>query len=151
MANNTTTSKLVWIIPLVAVVALGWYFFGQQAPKPIAPTVTEVLQVDGVDLGKEVSGLADSLKTSLASVTDAATAQTALPTLNEAVTKIDKLGELVGKLTPEQKKLVAGLVAAVLPALTQAADKALAIPGVGDVIKPAVDSLRTKLEALSKA
>ncbi len=148
------TKWLAWTIPLIALAAVLWYFFGQPTQKPTAPTATEVTQplvVDGVDVSKEVTGVADQMKAALEGVTDAASAQTALPKLNETGTRLDKLAELIGKLTPDQKKIVAGLVASVLPALNTLADKVLAIAGVGDVLKPTIDGLRAKLEVLSKA
>lgn len=150
-APSPGMSKLVWIIPLIALAALAWYFLGQNREKAVIPTATEVIQVDGVDVGKEVSGIGDSIRSALEGVTDAATAQAALPKLTEATARVDKLTEMVGKLAPEQKKVVGGLIAALLPALNQLADKVTAMPGVGDLIKPVVDGLRTKLDVLAKA
>ena len=152
--STASMSKLVWIIPLIAIAALAWYFFGQQGMKPTVPPVPpvpEVVQVDGVDLSKEVTAITDSLKGALGSITDAASAQTALPKLTEITAQVDKLTELVGKLGPDQKKIVAGLLATVLPALIELSNKVVALPGVGDIIKPTVDGLRAKLEALAKA
>lgn len=148
---KSNLSKLAWIIPLIAVAVLAWYFIRKPGEKPVAPPVPDVVQIDGVDLGKEVSAITDSLKTSLGGITDTATAQTALPQLTEITGRVDKLTELSGKLTTDQKKIVAGLVTAILPTLTALADKALALPGVGDIIKPTLDGLRTKLEALARA
>ena len=45
---------------------------------------------------------------------------------------------------------MAALVTAALPTIKDAATKVLAIQGVGDIAKPVVDSLISKLEALAK-
>jgi len=66
------------------------------------------------------------------------------------VTSIDGISGLVGKLSAEQKTALAALVSAALPALKEAANKVLAIQGVGDLAKPVVDSLIAKIEALAK-
>ena len=73
--------------------------------------------VDGVDVGKQLTGALDGLKTTLGGITDVASAQAALPKLDEAVKAVDGIGALVSKLSPEQRTMLAGLVAAALPAL----------------------------------
>jgi hypothetical protein len=73
-----------------------------------------------------------------------------LPKLQEAVTAIDGVSGMLGKLSVAQKSALAALVTAVLPTIKDAATKVLAIQGVGDVAKPVVDSLISKLEALAK-
>jgi hypothetical protein len=52
-------------------------------------------------------------------------------------------------MTPEQKKLLAGLVNPLMPTLNQLCDKVLAIPGVSEVLKPTIDLLKAKLALLT--
>jgi hypothetical protein len=91
-----------------------------------------VLTVDGVDVGAQVTGAMDILKTSLQGITDSASAQLTLPKLQEADVQLTKVNDLVAKLSPDQKKALASLAAAALPTLNQLFDKALELPGVGD-------------------
>jgi hypothetical protein len=56
---------------------------------------------------------------------------------------------MIGQLSPVQRKLLAGLVNPVMPALNELFDKVLAIPGVAQLLKPAIDTLKAKLEALA--
>jgi hypothetical protein len=56
---------------------------------------------------------------------------------------------MVGQLSDTQRRTLAGLVTPVMPALNQLLDKVLAIPGVAEIIKPTIDSLRTKLATLT--
>jgi hypothetical protein len=105
--------------------------------------------IDGVDVGKQVTGAIDGLKGALAGITDAASAQAALPKLQETTTVLDGVSGMLPKFAPEQKSALAALISAALPALKEAATRVLAIPGVSDVAKPAVDGVITKLEALA--
>jgi hypothetical protein len=112
------------------------------------PTV-QSLVVDGLDISKQVTDSITSLRTTLGGITDAASARTALPKLQEVTTQIDKVEGMIGRLSAEQRKSLAGLVNPLMPTLNQLFDKVLAIPGVAEVLKPAIDSLKTKLAALA--
>ncbi len=146
---------LMWIIPLAIVAAALWYFLGQGPKVPTsadagsAPALTD-LMVDGVDVAKQVTSTLDGLKTSLGDITDAATAQTALPKLQEAVAAIDGISGMLDKFSSGQKTALAAFIAAALPTIKEMADKVLQIEGVGEVAKPVIDSLIAKLETLSK-
>ncbi len=154
-ATGRGMNWLTWAIPLVLAAAALWYFLGQ-GDKPAvttqtgntSPAVTE-LKVDGVDIGSQVTAALDSLKTTLGSITDTATAQAALPKLQEVATAVDGVSGMMTKLSAGQKTALAALVSAALPAIKEAAGKVLAIQGVGDLAKPAVDGLVAKLEALA--
>ena len=57
---------------------------------------------------------------------------------------------VLNQLSPENRKMLADLFASIRPNLDQLLDKALAIPGVGQIIKPTVDAIREKLDTLTK-
>ena len=63
--------------------------------------------------------------------------------------QIDKVDALLGQLSPEQRKLLAGMVNPLMPTLNQLFDKVLAIPGVAELLKPTIDALKVKLAALA--
>jgi hypothetical protein len=90
-----------------------------------------------------------SLRTTLDGVTDAASAQTALPKLQEVAAQIDKVDAMIRQLSPEQRKLLAGLVNPVMPTLNQLFDNVLAIPGIAELLKPTIDALRAKLAVVT--
>jgi Bacterial protein of unknown function (DUF937) len=144
---------LYWIIPgLILAALLAWYFASnrsQQIAEPPVKTTTQSLTVGGVDISKEISGGLETLRSSLQGVTDADSAKAALPKLQDAKAQIDKVNSLVGQLSPEQRKIVAGLVNQFMLTLNPLFDKVLAIPGVAELIKPIVDGVRTTLTALS--
>ncbi|MDQ6435148.1 DUF937 domain-containing protein [Mesorhizobium sp. LHD-90] len=142
---------LYWLVALLVILGLLWYLFGnraQQAVETTAPAAQGVV-VGGVDIGKQLGDGLGALRTSLESVTDAASANAALPKLQEFATQLDTIGASMAQATPEQKTAVKGLVEPAMATLNQLFDKVLAIPGVGDVLKPTVDALRAKLASLA--
>jgi hypothetical protein len=82
-------------------------------------------------------------------ITDAASARAALPKLQEVAAQIDKVSGLTVQLSAERRKLLAGIVTPSLPTLNQLLDKVLAIPGVAEVLKPTIDTLKAKLSVLT--
>jgi hypothetical protein len=143
---------LYWVIPALIVAALiAWFFASnriEHAQQPVKPTMQR-LTVGGVDVGKEVTTSLESLRTVLQSVTDADSAKAALPKLQDAKGQIDKVNGLIGQLSPEQRKILAGLVNQFMPTINPLFDKVLTIPGVAELIKPTIDGLRTTLAVLT--
>lgn len=152
-----------WVLPLIVLGALLWYLLGrpsqheqvtQQAPTPqtTAPRVTTPapsVVVGGVDLKQQLSDSFSDLRNSLNGVTDPPSARAALPKLEGARTEIDKVSSLAEQLTPDQRKIVAGLVASAIPTINRLSDEVLKIPGVDEVLRPTLDPLKTKLAELS--
>ena len=108
------------------------------------------VKVGDVDIGELATSAVNNVQSSLRDVKDEATAKAALPKLNEATSQIAQLTSLLNQSPPETRKTVADVFAAIRPTLNQLLEKALAIPGVGTVIKPAADAIRAKLDALAK-
>src|SRR5262249_47204719 len=131
---------LYWLIPIVAIAALLAYLFARPGEQS--------LMVGGLDIGKQVTDSIANLRATLDGVTDVASAQAALPKLREITAQIDKVDGMIGQLTPEQRKLLAGLVNPIMPTLNQLFGKVLAIPGVAELLKPAIDALKVKLASL---
>src|SRR5215813_1031650 len=150
-AASVSRNWLYWLIPLLAIVALLIYFFARPAEQVVQPGVPTIpsLTVGGLDIGKQVTDSITSLRTTLGGITDAASAQAALPKLREVTTQIDKVDGLLGQLSPEQRKMLAGMVNPLMPSLNQLFDKVLAIPGVAELLKPTIDALRAKLAMLT--
>jgi len=175
-AASATPSWIYWAIPALVVAGLLFYLFGrgteqvaqQTTPPPVtqtkqvtegvaprdqvtprmAPPVQSVM-VGGVDIGKQLGDNLSSLRTSLAGITDVESARAALPKLQEATATIEKVNGMVPQLSAEQRLSVSGLATPDMAGINQMLEKVLAIPGVGDVLKPTVDNLKTKLADLS--
>lgn len=107
------------------------------------------VKVGDVDVGELSKSAVNDLYTSLVGIKDPAAAQAALPGLTKASSEFDQLDSLLNQLSPENRKMLADVFASIKPNLDQLLDKAVAIPGVGAVIKPTVDAIRSKLDVLT--
>ena len=150
-AAAVSLNWLYWLIPLLAILAVLIYLFAKPAEQVAQQGVTAVqgLTVGGLDIGKQVTDSISNLRTTLAGITDASSAQAALPKLREVTAQIDRVDGLLGQLSPEQRKVLAGVVNPLMPSLNQLFDKVLAIPGVAELLKPTIDALRVKLAMLT--
>jgi len=148
-----TPTWVYWAIPAIVIAGLLWYLLADRSPQvtqvPTVPAQTQSVVVGGVDIGKQIGDSLGELRTSLAGITDAESARAALPKLQEATTQIDKVAGMVRLLPADQRQVAAGLVASSMATINQLFDKVLAIPGVAEVVRPTIDSLRTKLADLS--
>jgi hypothetical protein len=144
---------LYWLIPAAAIAGLLLYLLARTPEQVaqeggtvgLAPSTT----VGGLDVNKQVADSLAGLRTTLDGVSDSASAQAALPKLRDVAAQIDKVTNLRGQLSAEQRRILAASVDPAMPALNQLFDKVLAVPGVSDDLKPTVDALKTKLAALS--
>jgi hypothetical protein len=153
----------LWALALIVIAFIAWRLFSTpekiaEAPSPqIEVPYASMLQklkgirVGDVDIGEVAASAVNNVQSSLQDVKDETAAQAALPKLNEAASQFDQLTGLLDQMSPETRKAVAETFAAIRPSLDQLLDKALAIPGVGAVIKPAVDAIRAKLDTLATA
>ena len=150
-AASASTNWLLWAIPAAAIAVLLFYLVGRPAEQAVQQGVTAVqtLTVGGIDIGKQVTDNISNLRTALGGITDAASAQAALPRLRDATSQIDKVSGMVGQLSDGQRKVLAGLVNPVMSTLNPLFDRVLAIPGVAEVIKPTIDVLKSKLATLA--
>lgn len=155
-------SRWLWPVLILAAIALAaWYLLSDRRPQQAVDTartaVTSTIDslkgvmVGGADLSTTVSNTVGAIRSSLEGIKDPATAQASLPKLSEAAGQLDKLVAATSQLSPNVRSALAMAIAAIRPTLDQLADKALAIPGVGSVVKPAIDAIRAKLDVLARA
>jgi hypothetical protein len=166
VAANTGSSALRWLIPVAAVlglVALIWYMVNRTGPntvtaQPGAPrnqSTTGAGVVASVDeqvtrLTSQVSDFFTGATDSLKKITDRASAEAALPQLRDLAGKFDSMRATAGNLPSSARERVVSLVAQSWPALQAALDKAMAIPGVSDVLRPVVDQIRNGVNAFTQ-
>lgn len=162
-ATSTGASWPYWLAALVVVGGLGWYLMGRpeekvaEMPRPAAKPETTVglatpnLTVGGVNLANQVNSSMGALKSVLPGITDTASAESALPKIREATAQLNDVSTRASNLTPEGRTALATLIASATPTINQMCDKVLATPGVAGIAKPAIDELRSKLDALSRA
>ena len=107
------------------------------------------IKVGDVDIGELASSAVNNVYSSLSGIKDETTAQSALPGLTKATSEFDQLTGLRSQLSPETRKTLAERFAAIRPDVAHLMDRVLAIPGVGAIIKPAVEPIGAKLDALA--
>jgi Bacterial protein of unknown function (DUF937) len=152
-----------WLAALLVVCGIAWYALdrsGQQTvaelPAPARPATATVgmaptdLTVDGVNLGNQINSSINTLRSALPTITDEASAQLAVPKINDAVAQLNDVATRAAKLSPDGRSALAKLIVAATPAINQMCDKVMATPAVGPIAKPAIDNLRAKLDALAK-
>jgi hypothetical protein len=151
--GSATPNWVYWAIPAIVIAGLLWYLLADRTPQvaqvPAGPTQTQSLVFGGVDIGRQIGDSLGELRSSLAGIVDLASARAALPKLQEATTQIDKVSGMVRQLPPDQRSVADGLVSSSMATINQLFEKVLAIPGVAEVVRPTIDSLRTKLADLS--
>ena len=158
---RSSTGWLYGLGALVVLAALGWWLFGGTGTREVAvtPRVPEApsgaapanFTVGGVDLRAQIGTAVDNVRSVLQGVTDQASAQAALPKLQEATAQLDEVGRLAGQLPAEARKVLGAMTTNTMPALRDMMNKVMEQPGVRDVLKPAADALQAKFEALTQA
>jgi len=102
----------------------------------------------GPELLQNITDLFASAQKSLQGVTNSETAQAAKTQLGELSGKVEGLSKQLEGLPEEAKTAVSGLIEKGIAQLKALSDKVMAIPGVGETIKPQLDALMEKLAAL---
>ena len=149
-AAATSSNWLYWLVPIAAAAALLLYFAVRPTEQVVQQGMNQAQNLMiGSDIGKQITNNIASVRSTLDGITDVASAQAALPKLQEVTAQIDKTDGAVGQLTAEQRKAIAAVINPLMPAVNQLCDKVLAIPGVAEVLKPSVDTLKAKLTAFA--
>jgi hypothetical protein len=166
-----------WLLPLVVLALLAglayWFLSGPAeqpaaapvasapAPAPIerreAPAVKEAPPIvpkeamaalpDPAKLSIDLGSLFTHATEYLTGVKDAVTADAALPKLKDLVTQVDGYKALWDKLPDVGKASVAKVSTDHIDGLKALVDKVLGIAGVGDILRPILESLIAKLGA----
>ena len=124
------------ILVVVAVVAIGMMAGCDQAK--------ETLEMTNLGGAAEITKLIGSATSALAGITDIDSAKAALPALKNVDTDLGKIVQKFGEMSPEQKDQITGIVTKAMPQLEDAIAKAAAMPGIGAVVGPTLDSLKNK-------
>lgn len=160
IALNRAQQWPYWVAALVVLAGLVWFATGRhskevaEAPAATARATVGMapanLTVDGVNLANNFNSSIDTLKSTLPGITDPASAQSALPKINEVTSQLNDLNGRAVKLSPEGRTALVKLIVVTRPAVNEMCDKVVATPGVGPIAKPAIDDLRAKLDALAR-
>jgi hypothetical protein len=96
----------------------------------------------------DLEGIFGSVGETFEKITDVESAKAALPELESANQKLQGLSSGFAALPESVRTKITELVNGTLPDLQGTIDKVLAIPGVGEILKPIVDQMMEKVAAL---
>jgi hypothetical protein len=147
-ASSGGSGMMKWIILALIAAAAAWFFLGKGTPD-VAGVTGESIMVGDVNISEQFGSVTESLTGTLSGITDAASAEAALPQLEEVTQQVDGLGGLVGQLGDGEKGVFGGIVATALEALRPIVDQALAAAGDDSPIKPIVEGLLEKLTGMA--
>lgn len=112
-------------------------------------TVTENLpEIDLTAFGGDVGGLFGKLTDTFKGITDVPTAEAAVPGLKDLAGILDGYKATADKLPEAGKATVKEMVGTNLGTLQPIIDTVLAIPGVGDILRPIVEPMLKTLSSL---
>jgi len=147
-------------IVAVALVAWGVTRLGddEQETRTAADTATDdtnvavapsdaALTVGGVDLGEELTSVVDRATRSLSTVTDARTAEAALPTLSEINDDLDAMTPMIDRLPDPARNAFADLARNSHARVAAQVDRIESIQSVPDNVKQAARELAGKIES----
>ena len=103
----------------------------------------------GGDVVGQLKGLFNTAQTSLGGITDAESAEAALPALTDFSGKLDGITSMADKLPEAAKPMFNSVVQGGLGQMQPMLDKVMAIPGVGSVLGGVIEPLKEKLAGLS--
>lgn len=166
-------SPLKYLLPLLGLAAvLGglWWVFNQAPAVPapavkasvvVTPRVPEVtmptvpaipnvpaIPAEALKLGTDLTGWFTSLTGSLGGITDAATAEAALPKLKDAASQLESAKSVFDTLPAPGKSSVLSIITSNLEGLRDLIARIASIPGVGGLVKPITDSILNTLTAM---
>lgn len=112
----------------------------------VAPSDID-LRVGDVDLGQELTGIVDRAAQSLSGITDAASAEAALPTLTKVNDNLDDMIPMVDRLPDPARAAFADRARSGYSRLESEIDRIESLPAIPDSVRQVVGELSGKLES----
>lgn len=164
-SSNARSTWPYWTAAVIGLAGLGWYFSagqnvlqhdGTQLASTTATQASETVglrspEMSATELRMELYSSVSAVRVALQSMTNAATTRTYLPQLQDAAGRLDRVNDRLEQLSPGARRGVTASLAPTMRPLNQMLDRVLKMPDVGEVAKPTIDSVRSTLDALSRA
>lgn len=152
---------LPWIVGLVAIGAILWWLMHGTAPQtpamaptPVASTMAmpamPSIKVGDTDVGAMMHDAMGKLTTALPTIKDADSANKAMGDLTSAGDMIGKVAGMADKIPADGKPLMAAAVKAGMGMIAPMVTAAEANPTAGPIVKPVLDGIMGKLDAMTK-
>jgi hypothetical protein len=150
------------LIPLVILGALGffgWKMLGNKLPETNLPDVnvpdvdlgsaSEALGMSADDVTGNLQEVFGGYQETLSGITDVDSAKAAVPEMEKLNEQLSGVSGLMDKLPAGIKETVTGQIGSMIEPVQAMLDKVLAIPGVGPILQPYVDSMLDKVNLLN--
>ena len=165
-AGRAAPSMASWLLPLAAVLVVGfllWYFLKPRpatVPAVAQKTATEGERVTAMkpalpdmpsmpnasQLSGDLTGLFKSVTETFAGIKDAASAEAAAPKLEELSAKIDAMKKALGTLPEAGRTTLQRVIDDQLSPIKEQAQRTLNVPGLSDRVKAIISQVLQKLE-----
>jgi hypothetical protein len=160
---ETSSGTAPWALAALAIAAVAglfWLMSGPQSEqqvaeqtttKPVEGRAVAVPAMSVAEVAQLATNSVDGLRTTLAGITDATSANDALPKLRSMSADLDRLNSVAEKLPAESKQRVTAIIQKAMPTINELCEKVLANPSISNVARPIVESLRAKLNTIASA
>ena len=98
---------------------------------------------------RDVGDWVTSTTQTLTNITDASSADAALPKLRELSTKLDGLTSVTNALPLEAQRSIASVIEPSMSKIKDLVNKAMSVPGVSERIRPVLEPMMQKLQSLA--
>jgi len=166
-AVPAATNILRWAVPLAILLALGaWAVYKianhttepTPTPRVSTPNLNDAARTAGEKINSAATALTSDVKDwstsaidAFGNIKDAASAEAALPTLRDLSSKLDGVTTTLSGLPADAKKPIVSMLGTTFAKIKDLATKAMNIPGAGDKLRPVIEPLLSKLQALTGA
>jgi hypothetical protein len=119
-----------------------------EVPEVNVPTL-ELPNMDPTAITGQLKDVFGGYEKAFKGITDEATAKAAIPDLTSLNDKLGGVSGMMEKLPAGVKETVTGQIGSMLDPIKAMIDKVLAIPGVGPLLQPIVDTMLEKVKAIT--
>ena len=155
-ANNVPTpraSPLRWLAPLAIVLVAGWFLLNRANRPAVVEgggtgTTTAEATTGDVDVARGFGDVFTSLTSTLNGIEDGASAEAALPQLEEISGQVNNLSGLFAGLPDTARTGVTSLINDNMSGLNDLVSRVTALPGVGSVVQTVLDNILETLRGL---
>ena len=117
------------------------------AQESLTEAQTAALTVGDVNVGQELTDIVGNAEELLQGITDVASAEAAVPALNDLNAQLEELSAPVGQLPEDAKKVLADVLGDRVKELKTLADSVTSREGVGAVLTPVLEPIMAKLDS----
>jgi len=154
--RRTGSSALRWAVPLILVVGAFFLMRSFRRAEPAATSLTDpsapaasVAMSDAARITENFQSIFTKATETLGGIRDAASAEAAAPKLREINSQLDGLKGLWTSLPDSVKPTVSSAVNSSMGGLNEVLQKVMAIPGVGEKLRPLAEEMLTKLKGFA--